>query len=232
MTALIVDDHPVLAHGARQVLEARGVVCEVVTKSADALAFYDKHQPDIVVCDVELGDTSISGIELTAAIRRTWSQARVIMFSANAMVSTVQACLEAGATGYISKQADADEMYRCVVSGAEGNLSFDTKTSGAMITALMSPEIDHLVPGEALKYGLTAREHEVLNMMCEAGSTTRRISEQLMVTPSTVRSHIDKILHKLGEHERLGAATKAFREGLVSKRLYPAQLLEQMRGSD
>ena len=174
-------------------------------RSPEALAAsFRTLRPDVVVCDVWFGRTS--AIPIVAELLGEYKSARVLMFSGDASNATVQEALTAGAVGYVSKAADAQELVECVTLAASQTMVFDRATASAMITNLMTPNKN--------SQGISSREVEVLELLAE-GFTQEAIAKRMIISPKTVKTYTTRIFTKLGVHDRGSAVAAAIRLGLI-----------------
>lgn len=199
---LIVDDHPVVREGLRAVLDLRPD-CEVVGEAADgeaALVDYARLQPDVVVMDLRL--PGASGIATIQELRRRDPKARVLVLTSFGGDAEIQRALDAGALGVVLKGAPSREVAEAIrrVHGGELSISEDARAE--------------LRSGEGLS-ALTRRELEVLALVAE-GLRNREIADELGLSPSTVKVHVNKILEKLEAQDRTEAVTRALRRGLIA----------------
>lgn len=199
---LIVDDHPVVREGLRAVLDLRPD-CEVVGEAADgeaALVDYARLQPDVVVMDLRL--PGASGIATIQELRRRDPKVRVLVLTSFGGDAEIQRALDAGAQGVVLKGAPSREVAEAIrrIHGGELSISEDARAE--------------LRSGEGLS-ALTRRELEVLALVAE-GLRNREIADELGLSPSTVKVHVNKILEKLEAQDRTEAVTRALRRGLIA----------------
>ena len=209
---LLVEDHPIVAEGVARRGEASGgafTVVAVASTVEQALALYAEHRPEVVLCDVGLGSQQ-SGFDVVRGLLADHPKAAVVMYSAQADTATVKAALDAGACGFISKQANPGDLADAMVDAARGATVFDNTTAAAVIEMLRRPL------RESYADKLSPREREVLELLCAGVSRNKRIAEALGISEHSVKSHVDGLLAKLGVDDRTQAVAYAFREGLVS----------------
>jgi DNA-binding NarL/FixJ family response regulator len=210
---LVVDDHAVVRRGLRAFLESEPDL-EVVGAAeggAQALDLLDQLQsqgqrPDVVVMDLQM--RPIGGVESTRRIRGRYEDVEVVVLTSYADDELVRAALEAGASGYVLKDADADEVAAAIRAAHRGELQIDSAVARRLLSSLGAVSHDE-APAE-----LTVRELDVLRLV-GAGWANKEIAARLGISERTARTHVSNILGKLGVTSRTQAALWAVREGLV-----------------
>lgn len=210
---LVVDDHAVVRTGLRAFLNSEPDL-EVVgdaeggTEALQLLARLDSEdrRPHVVLMDIQM--TPLDGIESTRLLRERYRDVEVVALTSFADEQRVYAALEAGASGYLLKDADADEVANAVRSAHRGELRLDPSVARRLMSTLRAP------PREDVTAELTSREIEVLRLV-GAGEPNKEIAAQLGISERTARTHVSNILRKLGFSSRTQAALWAVREGIV-----------------
>lgn len=203
LTVLLVDDHALVRRGFRRILEddpAISVVGEANT-GAEAVRLALQLKPKVVVMDCALPD--INGIEAAKRIRAKIRDAIVLMLSMHSEDTLVRQALEAGARGYILKNAMELDLVNAIKRVAEGHLVLDAQ--------LGKPE---MLKGER-ETGLTARELEILQHIV-AGKSNKEIAAELGLSANTVAVHRANIMDALGIHKAAELVVYAIRNGLVT----------------
>jgi DNA-binding NarL/FixJ family response regulator len=187
---LLVDDHPVVVRACRQLLEASGVsnIVEAHDATTAYQAFLD-HQPDVVVIDLSLPGSELAGLALIERIRAHDLQAKILVFSMHADPRIVTSAIEAGATGYLLKDAAPDELPKAVELVRSGQRYIDQEL--ALKVALLRTETDRNAVGS-----LTPREREVLALLAE-GVAYGTIAGKLGVSYKTVVNLTYRLRQKL-----------------------------------
>jgi DNA-binding NarL/FixJ family response regulator len=214
---LLVDDQALLRKGFRMILEEEPGI-EVVGEAADgdqAVALTDELRPDVVLMDVRM--PGMDGIEATSRIVRNNSTTKVLILTTFDLDEYAFAGLRAGASGFLLKDVPPAGLVAAIQVVARG----DAVVSPRVTRRLLDTFAEHL-PGSASDVAstsieldsLTEREREVLIEMAE-GFSNAEIAEHLFVSEATVKSHVGKILTKLGLRDRVQAAVFAFQVGLV-----------------
>jgi DNA-binding NarL/FixJ family response regulator len=207
----VVDDHEVVRLGLRAFLQATPGV-EVVGEAADgraalegldALAARDA-LPDVVLMDLVMPEPD--GIMTTAAVKQTYPGVEVVVVTSFGEAHRVHSALEAGATGYVLKDAEVDEIIEAIRAAHRGEVHLDAAVARVLTRSLVAPR-----RGVA---ALTARERDVLVLVAE-GRSNREIGRTLSIGERTVQTHLGNVLTKLELSSRTQAALWAVREGLV-----------------
>ena len=204
---LIVDDHEMIAESLARVLsdETDIEVAGAVGAIAEVEDAVTRLQPDVVIMDYKLRDgDGVAGTEKAKAAR---SECKVVILTGFADESVLLEAIEAGCSGFITKDQTAVEIVSAIRAAHAG----EALISPAMLTRLL-PRIRKERSGPSLH--LTPRELEVLKLLSE-GLTNQAIAERLVLSPHTIRNHIQSILPKVGAHSKLEAVTKAVRQGLI-----------------
>jgi DNA-binding NarL/FixJ family response regulator len=210
---LVVDDHAVVRRGLLAFLDGEAdleVVGDVAGGAAalELLAELDTEglRPDVVVMDLHM--EPVDGIETTRQIRSRYDDVEVVALTSFGEEERVRAALEAGASGYLLKDADADEVAVAIRAAHRGELQLDPAVARYLTSALLA------APRPDARGVLTSRELEVLRLV-GAGAANKAIAAELGISERTARTHVSKILGKLGLSSRTQAALWAAREGLV-----------------
>ncbi|MEI2775043.1 MAG: response regulator transcription factor [Tetrasphaera sp.] len=201
---LIVDDHPVVRAGLRLVLAGQPgikVVAEAETGSR-AIELARELEPDVVLCDLRLGD-GMDGVGVAAALRGRDDPAVLILTTYDHDSDIVRA-VEAGAVGYLLKDADPDEIVRAVEAAAAGESILSEEQTQRVVATMRS------APTRAL----SEREIEVLGLVGE-GLSNRAIAKALFVSEATVKTHLAHANDKLGTSSRTAALAAARAQHLI-----------------
>ena len=201
---LIADDHPMVRSGLRQMLESAGdieVVAEATT-GTEAVREASRLLPDVVLMDLRMPDGD--GVGATSEIRRRHPSIHVLIVTTYDTDADILAAVDAGATGYLLKDARREELYNAVRAAARGETT-------------LAPQVAARVLGQvrgADPTALTRREVEVLQLVA-AGRRNREIAQQLHLGEATVKSHLLHIFDKLGVDDRTHAVTVALERGIL-----------------
>jgi two-component system nitrate/nitrite response regulator NarL len=204
---VVVDDHPLFREGVVRALTSSGRV-EVVGEAGDgraALALIGELQPDVAVLDYTLPE--LNGLAVAHAVVRDGLPTRILFLSAHTESSVVYTALEAGAAGYLSKEARREQIVDAVVACAAGR-----DVVPADIAAGLASEIRLRSKNDAPI--LTPREREILTLIA-AGRSLPEIARELILGLTTVKTHAQHLYEKLGVSDRAAAVAEAMRRGLL-----------------
>ncbi|PVZ53141.1 response regulator transcription factor [Arthrobacter sp. H-02-3] len=238
---LIVDDQKVVRDGLAMILGFLDGITVVGTAvdGADAVRQVSALRPDVVLMDLHM--PVLNGVEATTLLSRDAPACRVVVLTTYADDEWVFSALRAGAKGFLTKDADAEDIRRAVLTVAGGDAQLDPTVQRRLLDALRRG--DHAVPGtpgttadgtsgpnatiagalagrpagapNAAFAGLTPREHEVLGLIAE-GLSNAEIAGRLFVSDSTVKTHINHLLAKTSLRDRAQLVAYAFRNGLTT----------------
>jgi NarL family two-component system response regulator LiaR len=206
---LVVDDHTMVRRGLATFLKVFDDL-ELAGEAADgqaAIQLCAKNQPDVDVVLMDMVMPGMDGATATRLIRKQSPLIQVIALTSFKEENLVQGALQAGAIGYLLKDVSADELAQAIRSAHAGRSTLSPEAAQALVHAVSQP----LATG----FDLTEREQIVLALMVE-GLNNTQIAGRLMVSPSTIKSHVSNILSKLGVSSRTEAVTLALRNGLVT----------------
>jgi DNA-binding NarL/FixJ family response regulator len=179
----------------------------------EALELAAERRPDVILMDLRM--PRMDGIEATRRLRERDASARVIALTTFADDESVLGALRAGARGYLTKDAGADDIRSAIFTVARGEAILDPAVQHHVVSALHGGEAPTHRRQEELPDGLTPREAEILVLIAE-GLTNAEIAELLVVSPTTVKSHINHLFAKAGVRDRVQAVTYAYRKGLAT----------------
>ena len=198
------------------VLEARG--CEVVGVAADgreAVEVVRRTNPDVVLMDIRM--PVLDGIAATRELTETRSSTRVLVLTTYDLDRYVYDALAAGAAGFLLKATPPDRLVEGIRTVAAGESLLAPTVTRRLIEAYLDrppPDSD----GRPALAGLTDRERQVLVLMA-TGLSNDEIAGELVIAPATVKTHVNRVLAKLGAATRVQAVVLAYRAGLVDRRL-------------
>ena len=203
---LLVDDHSVVRQGLRLFLKYDPEL-EVVGEASDgveALRLARELKPDVVLMDLLM--PVMDGIAATAAIRRELPETEVLALTSVLEDASVVGAVRAGAIGYLLKDTQAEALCQAIKAAAAGQVQLTPKAAARLMQAISAPESPE---------ALTERETEVLRRLSQ-GQSNKQIARSLNNTEQTIKSHVSRILSKLGVQSRTQATLYAIRVGLVS----------------
>ncbi|MGV3461222.1 MAG: response regulator [Flavobacterium sp.] len=171
----------------------------------------DNHNIDVVLMDIEM--PVMNGIDATAQLKQRYPQIKVIMLTVFDNDETIFRSIKAGADGYLLKDVEAGELYNGIVETLNGGAAMNPSIAMKTLKLLRNPiDIDSL--GELETVQLTAREIDVLEQLSKGLSYTI-IADNLILSPSTIRKHIENIYKKLQVHSKLEAVQKAKQNNII-----------------
>jgi two-component system, NarL family, response regulator LiaR len=203
---LLVDDHTVVRKGLRTFLKYDPEL-EVVGEAADgaeALIRARELKPDVVLMDLLM--PVMDGIQATAVIRRELPEIEVLALTSVLEDASVVGAVRAGAIGYLLKDTQAEALCQAIKAAAAGQVQLTPKAAARLMQAISAPESPE---------ALTERETDVLRLLAQ-GQSNKQIARRLNNTEQTIKSHVSRILSKLGVQSRTQATLYAIRTGLVS----------------
>ncbi len=217
---LVVDDHPMVRRGLRDFLELYDDF-EVVGEAADgvaAIALALTTKPDVVVMDLRM--PRLDGIAATRELRASQPGVEIVALTGSVDEERVMAAIEAGAAGFVLKDAEADDIAAAVRAARNGELYLDPAVAGIVARNLRGP----IAPIEdgLDEHNLTPRERDVLALVAQ-GLPNRGIGEALGITERTARTHVSNILAKLGLSSRTQAALFAVEQGIEPEQRRPGR---------
>ena len=207
LRVLIADDDPLARRAIRSALEGSPgyEICGEAVSGTETIALAANEQPDVIVMDVIM--PGLDGVAATRRILRAQPDTKVVVFSATSDDDLALLALRAGAMGYLTKGIDMAALPRVLKRVAEGEAAIPRALATKLVQRFrLLPERSEGV--RPVRSDLTAREWEVLDLLC-AERTTSQIAEELEMSVETVRSHVKHILRKLGVHSRAEAVLAA-----------------------
>jgi DNA-binding NarL/FixJ family response regulator len=209
------DDQRVVRDGLAMLLGLLPGV-EVVGTASDgeqALAMAEELRPDVILMDLRM--PRMDGVEATKRLRGSGN--KVVVLTTYADDRSVIDALRAGAVGYLTKDASAEEIQQALERVASGQAALDPAVQHLLIEAIASSPSSGPTSASTLPDGLTAREAEVLALIAD-GLSNGDIAARLVVSEATVKSHINHLLPKIGARDRAQAVAYAYRHGLAADR--------------
>ena len=208
----LADDQPLVRAGLRRIIEADPEL-EVVGEAADgpqAIAQVTSTKPDIVLMDVRM--PILDGIEATRRLVEQGSTARVIVLTTFGLDEYVVAALRAGASAFVLKEAPPEHILAAVHQVAAGRAIIDPGVAQAVIDELGRRPVRSELTASIAE--LTPREREVLTLLAR-GMSNAEIATELVVGEGTVKTHVARVLSKLGVRDRVQAVVVAYEAGVV-----------------
>jgi len=210
---LVADDHPVVREGLRSMLDTDSI--EVVGEAGtglEAVVRAEELEPDVILMDMRM--PQMDGASAMAAIKRAQPEVAVIILSTYDNVEYLIRAVVGGAAGYLLKGTPRNELIAAIRCVAAGESLLKRKDLQAVVSRLVKQRDHARSRREGGAERLTDREMEILSLVVQ-GLTNKQMAELLSVAPSTVKTHVQNIIRKLGVSDRTQAAVWAVREGLT-----------------
>ncbi|MDF2442986.1 MAG: hypothetical protein JWR01_1189 [Subtercola sp.] len=206
----VVDDHAMVRHGLRAFLDTEADM-EVVGEAGNGREAVDDLRkraatgdlPDVVLMDLQM--PVLDGVEAIAELRAAHPALKVVALTSFSESSKVHAALEAGASGYLLKNSDPDQISAAIRAAEREQVYLDPQITMVLARSLQSPSTPVL----------SAREREVIQLVAR-GCTNQEIADELFISERTARTHVSHIISKLGLSSRIQTALWAIREGIAS----------------
>lgn len=209
---LVADDHSVVRQGIRHVLEGAeefAIVAEAENGN-EVAELVAQSKPDVVVLDISM--PGLSGIEVTAVLRKRFPKCRVLILSMYDNQEYVLEAVRSGAHGYLLKDTAADDLATAIRSIHSGEAFYSPPIAAKLAAAVKGDFSDKDDTGELAS--LTTREREVLRGIAR-GLTNKDIATQLGISPRTVETHRESLMRKLGIRHVAGLTKLALETGLI-----------------
>ena len=207
ITLLIVDDHPVVRDGLRGMFaSAPGfAVLGEAASGEEAVERAAALDPDVILMDLRMPGGG--GVAAIAHLTRTGARARILVLTTYDTDTDTIPAIEAGATGYLLKDAPRDELFTAVRAAAEGRTVLSPAVASRLVSAVRTPRRERDEP-------LSAREREVLALVAR-GTSNREIARELFISEATVKTHLTHLYAKLGVNDRAAAVATAYERGIL-----------------
>jgi NarL family two-component system response regulator LiaR len=211
-TVLVVDDHAVVREGLRTFLDLQDGI-DVVGEAEDGNAAIEaarRLDPDVILMDLVMPE--LDGVGAMRALRDEAPRSRVIVLTSFLDDERLLPAIQAGAAGYLLKNAQPAELARAIHAAQRGETIIDPSAATRLVQAIAGSANRVIVEPERL----TRREREVLELIA-AGRSNKRIAFELGISEKTVKTHVGHLLAKLGVTDRTQAALLAVRDGLIGE---------------
>jgi len=214
ISVFIVDDNRLLREGLVSMLaeQENFVVVGAAASGLQALEKIKELGPEVALIDIGMPDKD--GIEVTQTLHQDVPEVKVIILGMPDLTDEIMACIEAGAVGYVLKEASFDSLVETIRSAKRGE-SFCSPRMAASLFSRVAELAGERVPRSAIK--LTPREVEIINQIAE-GLSNKEIAQRMSIEAQTVKNHIHNILDKLQLHNRLEAVQYARERNLLKKK--------------
>jgi DNA-binding NarL/FixJ family response regulator len=204
VNCLVADDHPAMRRAVTEILQANGV--QVIGEAADgeeAITKIEARKPDVALVDIRM--PRLSGVEVARRVSRSTPETAVILYSGYGDKALLIEALDAGARGFVLKEAPLIDLHRAIETVAGGGTYVDPVLAGALASAEVAAKLP----------SLTRRERDVLRLLSD-GRSNEEIGKELFISPETVRTHLRKAMDKLEADTRTEAVAKALRQRLIA----------------
>ncbi|MCH5674237.1 response regulator [Streptomyces gilvus] len=206
VTLLIVDDHPVVRDGLRGMFESAPgfTVLGEASGGVEAVDRVAELDPDVVLMDLRM--PAGGGVDAIRELTRRGARARILVLTTYDTDSDTLPAIEAGATGYLLKDAPRDELFSAVRAAADGRTVLSPAVASRLVSAVRAPGNEPL----------SIREREVLALVAR-GTSNREIARELFISEATVKTHLTHLYTKLGVSDRAAAVATAYQRGILGQ---------------
>lgn len=204
VNCLVADDHPAMRRAVTEILLANGI--DVIGEAADgeeALEKIETRKPDVALVDIRM--PRLSGVEVARRVSRSTPETAVLLYSGYGDEALLLEALDAGARGFVLKEAPLLDLHRAIQMVADGGTYVDPVLAGALATSEVTSKLPRI----------TQRERDVLRLLAD-GKSNEEIGKELFISPETVRTHVRKAMAKLEADTRTQAVAKALRQRLIA----------------
>ena len=207
LRVVLADDHAMLRHGVRALLERHGV--EVVAEAADGRAAAEaarQHHPDVAVLDIVM--PLLNGIDAARQIADTCPETQVVLLTALEQDRLVAQAVQAGVRGFVLKTQASEDLFQAIEQVSRGGFYVGAGVSRGVVEACKAAAAED-------RARLTSRERQVVQLVAE-GKSTKQVAALLEITPKTAEFHRARVMKKLDIHDVAGLVRYAIREGLIT----------------
>ncbi|RDI40138.1 response regulator [Falsibacillus pallidus] len=221
---VIIDDHQLFREGVKRILDFEKTFTVVAEgdDGSEALELYEKHNPDVVIMDINMPNTN--GVDATRQLVDEFPDSKVIILSIHDDENYVSHALKSGALGYLLKEMDADALVQAVKVVADGGSYLHPKVTHNLVSEFRRLASENQVGSGYQQpeirrplHLLTRRECEVLQLLAD-GKSNRGIGEALYISEKTVKNHVSNILQKMNVNDRTQAVVLGIKNGWVEVR--------------
>ncbi|WP_342755580.1 two-component system response regulator NarL [Pantoea sp. MBD-2R] len=205
---LLIDDHPMLRNGVKQLIEldeALRLIGEA-SNGAEGVALAEQHDPDLILLDLNM--PGMNGLDTLVQLRTIDLSGRIVVFSVSNHEDDVVNALKRGADGYLLKDMEPEDLLKALHQAAAGQMVLSEKLTNVLVASLR----DSRLAEERDVEQLTRRERDILQLIT-LGMTNKAIARKLSITESTVKVHVKHLLKKMKLKSRVEAAVWALQNG-------------------
>lgn len=203
-TCLVADDHPAVVEAVADVLGENGIaIAGRARDGREAVEKIESTQPDVALLDLRM--PGLSGIEVARHVGRSAPNTSIILYTAFGDRALLTEAMDAGARGFVLKEAPLAEVVRAVELVASGRTYVDPVLAGVLSSSAATEKMSRL----------TQRERDVLRLLAD-GLSNEEIGKSLFISPETVRTHVRKAMAKLDADTRTQAVATALRQSLIA----------------
>lgn len=215
LRVLLADDHVLFRKGIASLLSARQDITVVgeASDGIEAVSMARETLPDVILMDINMPNRD--GLETVKVIKREMPHIQVVMLTVSDNDDDLFTAIKNGARGYLLKNLEPQQLYKMLDGLRQGEAAISGVMASKILQEFRQPEQSHRDQTEAVDE-LTSREIEVLDQVV-TGATNKEIADTLHITENTVKIHLRNILEKLQVQNRIQAAVRAVREGLVNE---------------
>ena len=202
---IIVDDHPVVREGLAGMLAGQPdfEVVALAANGVEGVTLYEQHTPDVVLMDLRM--PVLDGVGAIEAILGKRPSAHILVLTTYDSDADIVRAIEAGATGYLLKDAPREELFRSIRAAARGESALSPAVASRLMSRMRAPAEENL----------SRREIEVLQLVAR-GASNREVGKQLHISTATVKTHLIHIFDKLGVNDRTSAVTAALERRILT----------------
>jgi DNA-binding NarL/FixJ family response regulator len=206
ISLILVDDHPVVRNGLRGMFESEPgfTVLGEASNGVEAVELAVELDPDVILMDLRMPGGS--GLDAITELTRRGIRSKVLVLTTWDTDTDTLPAIEAGATGYLLKDAPQDDLFNAVRQAAEGRTVLSPAVASRLVTAVRTP-----APSP-----LAARERQVLELVAK-GTPNRDIARELFISEATVKTHLSHVFTKLGVTDRAAAVAKGYEQGILGR---------------
>lgn len=206
---LIVDDHKIVRDGIKSLLDGETdfVIIAEASNGKEALEILEKQDPDLIIMDISMPE--MDGIEATKSIKMNYPSIKVLALTMVADSHKIRSMIEAGASGYILKSSNREDLIAALHNVKKGQVHFSDEATKAILEEMINPSLK-----KPLNFEITDREKDVLKLIVDE-YTNQEIASKLFISVRTVDAHRRNLLQKIGAKNTAGLVKFAYENNLV-----------------